>query len=541
MGKYDPWDEFFAALSGDELRLSLEDFEELTGVALPPSARSRPEWWSSSQYYAKWKDHGWYVRTRLGQGEIVFTREPPRRGRPRGSRARTSVVPEAQLRQSEADLILLGCVAQKQTQPAPARDLYTSPLWVKRRNYAERSGKPWMILSAEHGLLEPDRVIAPYDRYLDSQPREYRAQWSRTTADEVISAARRIDAQTIEFHAGSAYLDHGLVSTLQRAGFTVIWPLKGYRIGEQLSWYSNLRGSSTPAAANRVVPDRGTASVTITADHVLRIANDYGNGQLGESWGELPETGAFRLPEANPTAARLWLTFICSVDRARNAEALWSAGLDAWRAEPWVFDPDAVARRPFWQLAEVLRIRHLSQRHAQDGSAWRIIGESLAASDCPQSVRLAIDGGPVEAGAVLRSLGSVRTGGTKRFPLLSGPKIGPMWVRMMAYPGGSDISGMEVVPVAVDTHVQRVTEMLGLVATRKLDDRHRQDIQAVWFEGARMAGPFGGPPGIDGTAAALDPALWVLGKNGCSRCEVDGRKIAIGSICDLCALGRIEE
>ena len=140
---------------------------------------------------------------------------------------------------------------------------------------------------------------------------------------------------------------------------------------------------------------------------------------------------------------------------------------------------------------------------------------------------------------MLDALDATHPGGTRRFPLLSGPKIGPMWVRMLAYPGGAEIGNIDVIPVAVDTHVQRVTEMLGLVTPTKLDDRHRGEIQDVWFEGVRLSGPFGGPPPIDGTAAALDPALWVLGKNGCSACERAGRKIEVGTICELCPLGRV--
>ena len=168
-----------------------------------------------------------------------------------------------------------------------------------------------------------------------------------------------------------------------------------------------------------------------------------------------------------------------------------------------------------------------------------MIGESLAADDCPDPIRVAMNGGPADAGSVLQSLGATHPAGTARFPLLSGPKIGPMWVRMLAYPGGAEISDIEVIPVAVDTHVQRVTEMLGLVALRELDERHRREIQEVWFEGVQESGPFGGPTPIDGSAAALDPALWVLGKNGCSRCEREARKIEIGSICQLCPLGRL--
>ena len=46
MGKYDPWDEFFSALEGDEVRFDLSDLEELSRVKLPPSAYKHPEWWS---------------------------------------------------------------------------------------------------------------------------------------------------------------------------------------------------------------------------------------------------------------------------------------------------------------------------------------------------------------------------------------------------------------------------------------------------------------------------------------------------------------
>lgn len=384
MGKYDPWHTFFADLTGDEARFSINDFEEFAGVRLPESARVHRSWWSNSHLYAKWTEHGWYVRPRLNRGEVLFTRNPPRRGRPPSS---TSIrVAIATARESDADLILLGCVSQKGTQPVPARDLYISPLWRKRRSYAETTGKPWMILSAEHGLVDPDEVVAPYGRYLESQPRQYREHWSHSTAEAVIGAAREMEAKTIELHAGSTYLDYGFISALERAGFSVTRPLLGLRIGEQLAWYG---GSSTRIHDERI----GEEPIrTISGDHVRRIANDYASGALGESWGELPETGAFRLPAATPRDARLWLTFICALDRARDAEALWTAGLVAWSDEPWIFDPEEVASRPFWCLADTLRSYRLSQRHAQDASAWRMIGESLFADDCPDPIRSVING-----------------------------------------------------------------------------------------------------------------------------------------------------
>ena len=74
-------------------------------------------------------------------------------------------------------LLLVACVKEKRSVPSAARDLYVSPLFRKERAYAERSGLPWFILSAEHGLLGPDEWIAPYERYLPDTPSAFRQAW----------------------------------------------------------------------------------------------------------------------------------------------------------------------------------------------------------------------------------------------------------------------------------------------------------------------------------------------------------------------------
>ena len=60
----------------------------------------------------------------------------------------------------------MACVKSKGTRLAAAKDLYISALFRKERAYAECAGVPWFILSAEHGLVEPDEWLAPYERYL---------------------------------------------------------------------------------------------------------------------------------------------------------------------------------------------------------------------------------------------------------------------------------------------------------------------------------------------------------------------------------------
>ena len=46
----------------------------------------------------------------------------------------------------------------------------------------------------------------------------------------------------------------------------------------------------------------------------------------------------------------------------------------------------------------------------------------------------------------------------------------------------------------------------------------------------------GGPPGLSGTCAALDPALWVLGKLGCGHCAKLPEPVPIGRACEHCRL-----
>ncbi len=169
MSKYDAWHRFFKDLEGEQTRIDLDRLEASTGVDLPPPAREHAAWWSTAHGHAVWAKYGWRATPRLSTNEVVFRRVTA----PVLSTRKTEHVAIAEALQS-ADLVLIGCVASKLPASAPAKDLYTSALWMKRRTYAEQSGGPWAILSAEHGLVQPDQVISPYDRYLEDESVEYR-------------------------------------------------------------------------------------------------------------------------------------------------------------------------------------------------------------------------------------------------------------------------------------------------------------------------------------------------------------------------------
>lgn len=149
-----------------------------------------------------------------------------------------AAVPEAPSRDvtSPADLLLVTCVKEKLPKPAAAKDLYISPLFRKERVYAETTGLPWFILSAEHGLVDPDEWLAPYERYLPDTPATYRRAWGRWVAERLELLAGPLAGRAIEIHAGSSYIDplHG---PLTDKGATILQPLAGLTMGQRLAWY----------------------------------------------------------------------------------------------------------------------------------------------------------------------------------------------------------------------------------------------------------------------------------------------------------------
>jgi hypothetical protein len=130
---------------------------------------------------------------------------------------------------------LVGCVKSKQAHAARAKDLYTSPLFRGRRSFVERTRDPWFILSAKHGLVDPEAVIEPYDVTLTAASTTERRRWSQMVLASLEATVAGSTDLTVEFHAGAAYRDFGLVEGLARRGAKVVVPAAGMTQGEQLA------------------------------------------------------------------------------------------------------------------------------------------------------------------------------------------------------------------------------------------------------------------------------------------------------------------
>jgi len=159
-------------------------------------------------------------------------------------------------------------VKSKQPVGARARDLYTSALFRGRRAYVERTCDRWFVLSAAHGLLDPDQMIEPYDVALKDALPSARSEWAAEVLRSIDETVGDLGEHVFEVHAGSAYRDHGLVEGLRGRGAGVEIPTEGLNQGRQLAFYARANAvepSSAEAAdgpgaflLSRAVPDPTT-------------------------------------------------------------------------------------------------------------------------------------------------------------------------------------------------------------------------------------------------------------------------------------------
>ena len=151
-------------------------------------------------------------------------------------------------------IALVSCVKTKRGAPHPAKDLYTSPLFLGLRRYAETHADRWFILSAKHGLLDPDQVIEPYEATLNTMGVRERRQWAENVKSQLVEVLPP-DAEVIVL-AGERYRKD-LLPFLRRRGHRVTVPLEGVRFGKQLQYLGTIVSPEpTPADdANPRLPD----------------------------------------------------------------------------------------------------------------------------------------------------------------------------------------------------------------------------------------------------------------------------------------------
>ena len=111
---------------------------------------------------------------------------------------------------------------------------------MKARSFVERTGAPWYILSALHGLVDPEALGKCYEKTLNEMPTAERRRW----ADDVLAALqpKLNSGDTVVILAGRKYRAF-LTEELTAVGVHVDVPMQDLRQGQQLAWLK--RKSST--------------------------------------------------------------------------------------------------------------------------------------------------------------------------------------------------------------------------------------------------------------------------------------------------------
>lgn len=141
--------------------------------------------------------------------------------------------------------------------PAKARKMYhLSELFSKGVEYIESSDPPydrWFILSALHGLLDPDKEIEPYELSLKSMSVQERKEWSEKIIDKLdaMRISRAFPIRRIDFFCGLAYREY-LVPRLKEKNIEIRCPLEGLTLGQMLKFYdTNLALRKDPILIKR--------------------------------------------------------------------------------------------------------------------------------------------------------------------------------------------------------------------------------------------------------------------------------------------------
>jgi uncharacterized protein DUF6884 len=182
------------------------------------------------------------VLRELPGAEVVRTASPPR--------IRLTRPNQEMALKREAAVILVGCVKTKLGSRALAKDLYSSPLWARRRAYAEASGNRWVILSAMHGVVEPESQLDPYDLALTKLTAAERHRWGQRVVRALERVVGPLVGMTFEAHAGDPFRAAIEPGVLARGG-QLRAPLRGLPLGSQLAWYQSRSTSLEKSATTR--------------------------------------------------------------------------------------------------------------------------------------------------------------------------------------------------------------------------------------------------------------------------------------------------
>ena len=130
-------------------------------------------------------------------------------------------------------IAIISCSKTKRAGVHKAQDLYTSLRFNLSWEYANKHFDCVYILSAKHGLLDPETRIRDYNFSMAEMSAEERRSWSRRVA--VTLEEYTSPSDELSFFCGIPYREH-VIALLTEKGFSCESPLRGLPFGRQTQW-----------------------------------------------------------------------------------------------------------------------------------------------------------------------------------------------------------------------------------------------------------------------------------------------------------------
>jgi hypothetical protein len=196
----------------------------------------------------------------------------------------------------------------------------------------------------------------------------------------------------------------------------------------------------------------------------------------------------------------LFLTLTVSLDYGRDATKLWKQSYDAWlsKENKWIFTPKLVVQNGLDTLANLFKSLN-DQKPNKDAKIWFTICKKLLEFEGSiYNLLKQLDFDAVKISKYLEY-------NKKEFPYLSGPKIKPLWLRMINDTVRIKLKNIEQIPLPVDTHTAKMTFKLIFKENfrGKITKEIREKVQKTWQIILNGTGLY---------SLQLDEPLWLLGK-----------------------------
>ncbi|MCD6134542.1 MAG: hypothetical protein J7J25_03370 [Candidatus Omnitrophica bacterium] len=242
----------------------------------------------------------------------------------------------------------------------------------------------------------------------------------------------------------------------------------------------------------------------------------------------------------------IFLTLTVAIDYQRDAPSLWESSRKTFNDPKtnYLFNPKLLSEASFEKVANDMQKYKLSKKPDKDARIWQTIGTTFYKKWRGNPINF-LENCRWDALNILKCLETdshlYNEEIVPDYPYLRGPKIGPLWLRMLKDNAGITLlRNLDKVPIPVDIHVARATLAIGIVrgSVKTKLDKLFEYIRKAWFESVK---------GLNirnrqMIALDLDEPLWHLSKYGCSKRDKTTNSCPVFNKCEmkeLCIKGKI--